>query len=77
MDAADLAAILSSVRDFVRSEVVPLEEQIDVEDAIPEAIVAACKDMGLYGFAIPEEFGGLGLTVEEAARRLTGAGIVA
>ena len=68
MDAADLAAILSSVRDFVRSEVVPLEEQIDVQDAIPDAIVAACKDMGLYGFAIPEEFGGLGLTLEEEAQ---------
>ncbi|MDT7552797.1 MAG: acyl-CoA dehydrogenase [Pseudonocardiales bacterium] len=68
MDAADLAAILSSVRDFVRTEVVPLEEQIDAEDAIPDAIVAACKDMGLYGFAIPEEFGGLGLTLEEEAQ---------
>ncbi|MDT7574661.1 MAG: acyl-CoA dehydrogenase [Pseudonocardiales bacterium] len=68
MDAADLAAILSSVRDFVRTEVVPLEEQIDVQDAIPDAIVAACKDMGLYGFAIPEEFGGLGLTLEEEAQ---------
>jgi acyl-CoA dehydrogenase len=68
VDAADLAAILSSVRDFVRTEVVPLEEQIDVQDAIPDAIVAACKDMGLYGFAIPEEFGGLGLTLEEEAQ---------
>jgi acyl-CoA dehydrogenase len=68
VDAADLAAILSSVRDFVRTEVVPLEEQIDAEDAIPDAIVAACKDMGLYGFAIPEEFGGLGLTLEEEAQ---------
>ena len=68
MDAADLAAILSSVRDFVHAVVVPLEEQIDAEDAIPDPIVAACKDMGLYGFAIPEEFGGLGLTLEEEAQ---------
>jgi acyl-CoA dehydrogenase len=68
VDAADLAAILSSVRGFVRTEVVPLEEQIDVQDAIPDAVVAACKDMGLYGFAIPEEFGGLGLTLEEEAQ---------
>jgi acyl-CoA dehydrogenase len=68
VDAADLAAILSSVRDFIRTVVVPLEEQIDVQDAIPDAIVAACKEMGLYGFAIPEEFGGLGLTLEEEAQ---------
>lgn len=68
MDAADLAAILTSVRDFVRSEVVPLEEQIDAEDAVPDAVVAACKAMGLYGFAIPEQFGGLGLRLEEEAQ---------
>jgi acyl-CoA dehydrogenase len=67
VDAADLAAILSSVRDFVRTQVVPLEDQIDIDDAVPEAIVTACKDMGLYGFAIPEQFGGLGLTLEEEA----------
>lgn len=65
MDAADLAAILSSVRDFVRTVVVPLEDQIDIDDAVPDTVVTACKDMGLYGFAIPEQFGGLGLTLEE------------
>lgn len=68
MDPSDLADVLASVRTFVRSEVVPLEEQIDVEDAIPESIVAACKDMGLYGFAIPEQYGGLGLTLHEEAQ---------
>ncbi len=68
MDPADLTAILASVRDFVRTEVVPLEEQIDAEDAIPDRIVAACKEMGLYGFAIPEQYGGLGLTLEEEAQ---------
>lgn len=68
MDAADLTAILTSVREFVRTEVVPLEEGIDAEDAIPERIVVACKEMGLYGFAIPMEYGGLGMTLEEEAR---------
>jgi len=68
VDAADLTAILSSVRAFVRTEVVPLEEQIDARDEVPERIIAACKDMGLYGFAIPEEYGGLGLTMEEEAQ---------
>jgi acyl-CoA dehydrogenase len=68
VDDADLTAILSSVREFVRAEVVPLEEQIDARDEVPERIIAACKDMGLYGFAIPEEYGGLGLTMVEEAR---------
>ena len=65
MQTDDLADVLASVRTFIRSEVVPLEEQIDRDDAIPEAIVAQCKEMGLYGFTIPEEYGGLGLSVSE------------
>ncbi|GAA3382528.1 acyl-CoA dehydrogenase family protein [Cryptosporangium minutisporangium] len=65
MDSADLTAIVDAVRTFVRNEVVPREEQIDTTDAVPEAIVAACKDMGLYGFTIPVQYGGLGLTVAQ------------
>ena len=68
MDDSDLTDILAAVRTFVRTEVVPVEERIDAEDAVPAEIIAACKDMGLYGFAIPESYGGLGMTVEEEAR---------
>ncbi|MGE3284854.1 MAG: acyl-CoA dehydrogenase family protein [Pseudonocardia sp.] len=68
MDAEDLAAVLASVRDFVRTEVVPLEERIEDENAVPAEIVAACKAMGLYGFAIPERYGGLGMTLTEEAQ---------
>jgi acyl-CoA dehydrogenase len=68
VDDEDLTAILSSVREFVRTAVVPLEERIDAEDAVPQEIIAACKAMGLYGFAIPERFGGLGLSLTEEAR---------
>ncbi|WP_406276727.1 acyl-CoA dehydrogenase family protein [Nocardia sp. NBC_00881] len=67
MDPDDLADIVTSVRNFVRREVVPLEEQIDADDRIPGHIVTQCKKIGLYGFTIPERFGGLGLdTYEEA-----------
>ncbi|AEA26696.1 acyl-CoA dehydrogenase family protein [Pseudonocardia benzenivorans] len=65
MDASDLDDVLASVREFIRQEVVPLEEQIDADDAIPDEIVAQCKAMGLYGFTIPEQYGGLGLAVAE------------
>jgi acyl-CoA dehydrogenase len=68
VDADDLADVLSSVRAFVRNEVVPIEERIDDENAVPAEIVAACKAMGLYGFAIPERFGGLGMTLTEEAQ---------
>lgn len=65
MDASDLDDVLASVREFIREEVVPLEETIDADDAIPPRIVEQCRSMGLYGFTIPEEYGGLGLTVAE------------
>ncbi|NMH95953.1 acyl-CoA dehydrogenase family protein [Pseudonocardia acidicola] len=65
MDPADLADVLSSVREFIRSEVVPLEEQIDAQNEIPASLVEQCKAMGLYGFTIPEEYGGLGLSTTE------------
>jgi len=68
MDPSDLQDVLTSVRDFIRTEVVPLEETIDEQDTVPERIVAQCKEMGLYGFTIPEQYGGLGLAVSEEVR---------
>jgi acyl-CoA dehydrogenase len=68
VDPADLTDVLDSVRDFIRTEVVPEEERIDAEDAVPERIVAQCKEMGLYGFTIPEQYGGLGLTASQEVR---------
>jgi acyl-CoA dehydrogenase len=68
VETTELEDVLSAVRTFVRAEVVPLEEQIDAADEVPEHIRDQARKMGLYGFTIPEEFGGLGLTVEEESR---------
>jgi acyl-CoA dehydrogenase len=65
VDVSDLNDVLGSVRTFIRNEVVPLEEQIDERDEVPASIVAQCKEMGLYGFTIGEEYGGLGLSATE------------
>lgn len=61
------AAMLGQVRAFVRSECMPLEEQVDREDGIPEALVRRMRELGLFGHSIPEEYGGGGLTTEELA----------
>ena len=68
MDRTDLDDILAAVRAFVRTRVVPLEQQIEEDDCVPEAIRQAAKDMGLFGFALPEVYGGLGLTLLEEVR---------
>ncbi|GAA1590277.1 acyl-CoA dehydrogenase family protein [Actinomadura kijaniata] len=68
MDAQDFADVLSAVRAFVRERVVPREEEIEETDAIPADLRAAAREMGLFGYALPEEYGGLGLTVGEEVR---------
>ncbi|MDF2976438.1 MAG: acyl-CoA dehydrogenase [Actinomycetospora sp.] len=65
MEADDFADVLSSVRAFVRDEVVPREDDIEAADEVPEKLREQCKAMGLYGFAIPEEFGGIGLSMAQ------------
>jgi acyl-CoA dehydrogenase len=68
VDPADLDNVYSTVRKFVREEVVPLETEIDEKDEVPPSIREAAKAMGLFGFAIPEEYGGLGLSMTEESR---------
>ncbi|MET7475898.1 acyl-CoA dehydrogenase family protein [Streptomyces sp. NPDC005648] len=65
MDAADFSDVLYEVRRFVRDRVVPLEAEIDEKDEMPADIREAAKKMGLFGFALPEEYGGLGLSMYE------------
>jgi acyl-CoA dehydrogenase len=62
------AAMLREVRRFVRTEVVPLEEQIDETDEVPGRIREQAAELGLYGFALPPEYGGIGLTVEQQVK---------
>ncbi|WP_026313610.1 acyl-CoA dehydrogenase family protein [Actinomadura flavalba] len=68
MDSADFAAVLDAVRTLVRDQVVPREDEIEETDAIPEPVRAAARAMGLFGYALPEEYGGLGLTLGEEVR---------
>jgi acyl-CoA dehydrogenase len=65
VDSSELEEILGGVRRFVREVVVPLEPRIDDTDEFPAEVIAHAKAMGLYGFAIPEEYGGLGLSAHE------------
>ena len=57
--------LLEVLRDFIRSEVMPAEAGIDESDEIPARLIAQAKEMGLYGYALPTEYGGLGLSVEQ------------
>src|SRR4029078_10515790 len=64
-DTEILAALRTSLARFVRERLVPNEAIVAETDAIPPAIIEEMKGLGLFGLSIPEEYGGLGLTMEE------------
>ena len=67
-DADLLEALEDGVARFVRDRLIPLERQVDEADALPDGMVQEFRDLGLFGLSIPEDHGGLGLTMEEEVR---------
>lgn len=53
--------IITTVRDFVQREVMPVAARMEQADEYPFHIVEQMKRFGLFGAIIPEEYGGLGL----------------
>jgi len=68
LDAETFDALLSTIRRYVAERLRPLEERVDREDEVPAEIVAEMREMGLFGLSIPEDYGGLGLTMGEEVR---------
>ncbi|PCH63960.1 MAG: acyl-CoA dehydrogenase [SAR86 cluster bacterium] len=64
-DQETLTQLLDMLERFVRERLIPAEQQLAEEAKIPEDILAEMKELGLFGLTIPEEYGGLGLTMEE------------
>jgi acyl-CoA dehydrogenase len=65
MDSEDIEMLRTTTRRFVRSRLVPLEEQIETADDVDESLLAQLRSevaaLGLYGFNLPESIGGPGL----------------
>ncbi|WP_067901550.1 acyl-CoA dehydrogenase family protein [Nocardia vaccinii] len=61
----DFRVILDQTRDFVRSVVMKREQRIAEDDRVPAEIVEQAKAMGLFGYAIPQKWGGLGLNLAQ------------
>lgn len=57
--------LIDTIRRFVKERLVPLEAQVAEDDEVPEEIVQEMRELGIFGLSIPEEYGGLGLTMEE------------
>jgi acyl-CoA dehydrogenase len=67
-DQETLNVLLDSIGRFVRERLIPNETLVAETDDIPADIVTQMRELGLFGLSISEEYGGLGLTMEEEIR---------
>ncbi|HEY5288569.1 MAG TPA: acyl-CoA dehydrogenase family protein [Caulobacteraceae bacterium] len=65
LDAETRAQLIEAVRRFVSERLRPIEAEVAENDAVPENVLAEMRGLGLYGLSIPEEYGGLDLSMED------------
>jgi acyl-CoA dehydrogenase len=63
-DAEIRDALIEQVRRFVNEKCVPAEAEVAENDEVPQSIIDEMKNLGLFGIAVPEEYGGLQLDME-------------
>ncbi|MFJ8778314.1 acyl-CoA dehydrogenase family protein [Streptomyces sp. NPDC102476] len=54
----DERLVVRTVREFVDREVRPVVRELEHSDTYPEHLIERMKEHGVYGLAIPEEYGG-------------------
>lgn len=65
LDLETREQLIDTVRRFVTERLRPLEAQVSEDDAIPGEVIEEMKGLGLFGLSIPEEYGGLDLSMED------------
>jgi acyl-CoA dehydrogenase len=65
LDTESFELLLAAVQRFVRERLVPAENHLEEHDEVPADIIEDMKAMGLFGLTVPEEFGGIGLSVSQ------------
>ncbi|MEM8743935.1 MAG: acyl-CoA dehydrogenase family protein [Pseudomonadota bacterium] len=68
LDSETFNQLTNTVERFVTERLIPLEATVAENDKIPDEVIGEMRELGLFGLAIPEAYGGLGLTVEEEVR---------
>ncbi|WP_420993575.1 acyl-CoA dehydrogenase family protein [Cupriavidus sp. 30B13] len=64
-DPEAFAAFQAQLRRFVRERLVPREAEVAARDEVPAALVDEMAGAGMFGYSIPEAYGGAGMTTEE------------
>ncbi|MEW5685647.1 MAG: acyl-CoA dehydrogenase family protein [Pseudomonadota bacterium] len=65
LDLETREQLIETVRRFVSERLRPLEAKVAEDDAMPDDVIEEMKGLGLFGLSIPEEFGGLDLSMED------------
>jgi acyl-CoA dehydrogenase len=65
LDAESFDILLPTIQRFVLERLVPAENHLEEHDEVPADIVDDMKEMGLFGLTVPEEYGGIGLSVSQ------------
>jgi acyl-CoA dehydrogenase len=68
IDNESFELLLATVQRFVNERLVPAEDAVEEHDEVPADIVEDMKEMGLFGLSIPEEYGGIGLSMSQECR---------
>lgn len=65
---SEFEELLSGVLVFLEREVIPKATRHEASGAYPAEIIDAAKELGLFGMAVPVQFGGLGLSPDQIVR---------
>jgi acyl-CoA dehydrogenase len=65
LDTESFDILLPTIQRFILERLVPAENHLEEHDDVPADIIEDMKEMGLFGLTVPEEFGGIGLSVSQ------------
>ncbi|MDP3083113.1 MAG: acyl-CoA dehydrogenase family protein [Rubrivivax sp.] len=65
LDQETFQLLKDSVQRFVRERLMPAEDDVEEHDEVPADIVDDMKELGLFGISIPEQYGGIGLSMAQ------------
>lgn len=68
IDQESFELMLDAVQRFVRDRLVPAENDVEERDQVADDIIEEMKAIGFFGLSIPEEYGGIGLSMSQECK---------
>lgn len=65
LDQESFELLRTAVQRFITERLVPAEDIVESSDTIPDDVLSDIKEIGLYGISIPEQYGGIGLSMAQ------------